>query len=202
MTTAPPPGPDDRGEHGARAATAGAPRRFARLAEGRSVADGYQPVPPDGLCLSSFLLLSRRGRKGEVLVGRLDPKAPWAEIGALDPRRVEQNAEGWMLPSCHLLYFESPEGAAHRIAEEQLGLRDLPLEPPLVFSETYRPRRHPERGFHWDLQFLFRGTVPEGWEAQHPAWRVLRFVDPSSTPREEFTRSHDEVLELVGLRFG
>lgn len=199
MTTASPPDPDDRNDRGSHDPSSGAPRRFARLAEGRSVADGYQPLPPDGLCLSSFLLLSRGGRKGEVLVGHLDPKAPWAEIGALDPRRVEQNASGWMLPSCHLLYFESPEQAAHRIAKEQLGLRNLSLEPPLVFSEAYAPRRHPQRGSHWDLQFLFRGTVPEGWEARHPAWRELRFVDPASTPRAEFTRSHDEVLELVGF---
>lgn len=201
MTTAPPPEPSGRGERSSRDAVTGTPRRFARLAEGRSVADGYRPLPPDGLCLSSFLLLSRGGRNREVLVGRLDPRAPWAEIGALDPRRVEQNAVGWMLPSCHLLYFESPEDAAHRIAEEQLGLSNLSLDPPLVFSEAYAPRRHPERGSHWDLQFLFRGTVPEGWEARHSAWRELRFVDPTSTPREQFTRSHDEVLELVGFRF-
>ena len=201
VTSASPPegsndGPQSPSERGS-----GSRRRFARLADGRSAADGYQPLPPDGLCLSSFLVLARAGRDREVLVGHLDPKAPWAEIGALDPRRVEQNATGWMLPSCHLLYFESPERAAHRIAEEQLGLRDLALDPPLVFSEAYAPRRPPQRGTHWDLQFLFHGTVPEGWAAHHPAWRELRFVDPSSTPREQFTRSHDEVLELVGYRF-
>jgi ADP-ribose pyrophosphatase YjhB (NUDIX family) len=180
----------------------GAERRFARLAEGRSKEEGYWPLPPDGLCLSSFLLLSPSGLRDKVLVGRIDPEGPWAEIGALNPRRIQLNAEGWMLPSCHLLYFESPDDAARRILDEQLGLRDIPLEAPLVFSEKYRPRRHPQRGEHWDLEFLYRGEVPSTWVPKHGAWKLLRFVDPSQTPREEFTRSHDEILELVGFRVG
>ena len=177
-------------------------RRFARLAEGRPVAEGYWPLPEDGLCLSSFLLLSPEGRPGEVLVGRLDPSGPWAEIGALDPRRVRANAEGWMLPSCHLMHFESPDQAARRVLKEQLGLETLALGAPAVHSETYRPRRHPERGMHWDLEFLYRGIVPRTWTPHHPAWVELRFVDPSATPRAAFTRSHDEVLELAGFRIG
>lgn len=178
-----------------------AQRRFSRFAEGRSTSDGYWPLPPDGLCLSSFVLLSPSARPHEVLVGRLDPTAPWADIGALDPRRVELNAQGWMLPSCHLLYFESPHDAAQRVLREQLGLERVALEGPRVFSEKYRPRRHPERGDHWDLEFVYRGTLESDSAPSHPAWSELRFVDPEERSRTEFTRSHDEVLELAGYRF-
>ena len=178
------------------------PRRFARLAAGRSATEGYWPLPPDGMCLSSFVLLSRPERLEEVLVGRINPDAPWDSIGALDAHRVQLNCEGWMLPSCHLLWFESPHDAALRILKEQLGLDGVVLSGPQIFSEMYRPRRHPERGEHWDLEFLFRGVVPPTWTAAHPAWRELRWVNPSETPRTDFTRSHDEVLELAGFSFG
>ena len=178
------------------------PRRFARLTEGRSTEEGYWPLPPDGLCLSSFLLLSRPSRREEVLVGKIDPRAPWDRIGALNAHRIRLNTEGWMLPSCHLLWFESPQDAARRILREQPGLDDLPLSGPQVFSEKYRPRRHPERGEHWDLEFQFRGMVPPTWTPAHPAWHELRYVVPSKTPRSEFTRSHDEVLELAGFAIG
>jgi ADP-ribose pyrophosphatase YjhB (NUDIX family) len=178
------------------------PRRFTRFAEGRSAAEGYWPLPPDGLCLSSFVLLSPVGGREEVLVGKLDPKAPWSRIGALDPHRVQLNASGWMLPSCHLLYFEPPVTAAQRILKEQLALEDIRLEPPMVFSESYRSPRHPERDCHWDIEFVFRGALPAGTVLRHPAWSELRLVDPSKSRRSSFTRSHDEILELAGYRIG
>jgi predicted pyridoxine 5'-phosphate oxidase superfamily flavin-nucleotide-binding protein len=180
----------------------GTDRRFARFAEDRPPGAGYWPLPDDGLCLSSFVLLSPRDSPNEVLLGRLDPAGGWDRIGALDPLRVQRNAEGWMLPSCHLRYFEAPDEAARRVLDEQLGLAGLALGPPSVFSERYRPRRHPERGEHWDLEFLYRATAPAGWAPRHPAWRELRFLDPSATPRAEFARSHEEVLELAGYRIG
>ncbi len=176
-------------------------RRFSRFASDILASPGSWPLPEDGLCLSSFVLLSPPGHPEEVLVGRIDPEHPWGEMGALDPRRAELNARGWMLPSCHLLHFEPPEAAAARIVKEQLGLPPLPLEGPQVFSETYSPRRHPDRGSHWDIEFLYRGTLPQGRVPTPPAWRELRFVEPAKTPRTDFTRSHDEVLELAGYRF-
>jgi len=176
------------------------PRQFARFAPGRTVAEGYWPLPPDGLCLSSFVVLSPAGRPGEVLVGRIDTVADWGRIGALDPVRVRNNADGWMLPSCHLMYGEAPDDAAGRILREQLGLPDIPLSSPAVFSESGPPRRHPGRSAHRDIEFLYRGSVPGSVALRPPAWRELRFLDPSQTPRREFTRSHDEVLELAGWR--
>jgi ADP-ribose pyrophosphatase YjhB (NUDIX family) len=178
------------------------PRRFARFSRDRARDSGYSDIPADGLCLSSFVLLSPPGRSSEVLVGRLDPAAPWLHIGALDPARVTMNAEGWMLPSCHLMLLESPAEAARRIVSEQLGLDDLAVGAAQVRSEVYPSRRHPDLKRHWDLEFLFRAVAPPGWAPAHPAWRELRFVDPSRTPRAKFTRSHDEVLELAGFSIG
>ena len=176
------------------------PSRFARLSVAPSPAEGRWPVPPDGLCLSSLLLLSPREDRREVLVGKLDPAAPWGRIGGLDARRILLNSTGWMLPSCHLLYFEAPEAAARRILREQLGVESLSLEGPQVHSEVYTPRRHPQAARHWDIEFLFRGVLAQP-TLEHSSWRELRFVDPSRTPRSAFTRSHDEVLELAGYRF-
>jgi ADP-ribose pyrophosphatase YjhB (NUDIX family) len=177
-------------------------RRFCRFATGRAVADGYWDLPPDGLCLSSFVLVSPKGHPGRVLVGKLEPSAPWMRIGALDPRRVSLNASGWMLPSSHLLFFESPEEAARRVLTEQLGLPGVPLAGPLVGSETYRSPRHPEEAMHWDLEFLFRGELGSVDAPSHPAWRELAFVEPAKLPRTAFTRSHEEILETAGFRVG
>lgn len=177
-------------------------RKFCRFANDRSTAEGYWPMVPDGLCLSSFLLLSPPDRPGEVLVGRIDPRGPWESIGALDPRRVAANVNGWMLPSCHLRYFEPPDEAARRILQEQLGAAGIALSPPEVHSEVYPPKRHPDHGEHWDLEFLFRGTWTHAYPPHHAAWTELRFVDPARTPRGAFTRSHDEVLELAGYSIG
>jgi 8-oxo-dGTP pyrophosphatase MutT (NUDIX family) len=175
-------------------------RNFCRFATGGSRARGTWDLPPDGLCLSSFVLLSPREHPERVLVGRLNSGAPWGQIGALDERRIHLNANGWMLPSSHLLYFESPRAAAERVVAEQLGIGPLKFGPPEIFSETYRSPRHPEEAEHWDLEFLFRGQLDAETAPKHPAWTELAFVDPARTPRREFTRSHDEVLENAGFR--
>ncbi len=180
-----------------------APRRFCRFSDGRPASEGFWRLPADGMCLSAFVLLSPEGRPDEVLVGQVDPSGPWERIGALDPARVRLwgQAGQWMLPSCHLLFFESPPAAAERIVREQLGLDGLLLGEPRVFSETYAPSRLPAEHQHWDLDFLFRGTVGGASPPRHPAWKELRFVRPDTTPRRAFTRLHDDILELAGFRF-
>ncbi len=184
----------------ASAASAPEVRHFCRFGSGPA-SGGYSPLPPDGLCLSAFLLLSRPGRPGEVLVGRIDPTGPWERIGGLTPDRVRSSEGGWMLPSSHLLYFEAPEEALRRIAREQLGIDALGIGPIEVRSETYASRLHPERRRHWDLDFLARGEAPPAFSGRHPAWKELAFIDPRATGRSAFARSHDEILELAGHRF-
>ncbi|MHB8586475.1 MAG: hypothetical protein ACYDDF_11670 [Thermoplasmatota archaeon] len=177
-------------------------RSFARFDLTRGAADGYWPIPADGLCLSVFLLLARRAHPEQVLAGRIEPTADWRSIGALDPRRVQQNVGGWMLPSSHLLQFEGPHEAAKRIAREQLGIEGVSLVLQTVESEAYTPKRHPDRARHWDLEFLYRGTIAEDWVPRHPAWRELKFLEPSNTRPDEFTRSHEDIVEKAGYSIG
>lgn len=143
------------------------------------------------MCLSAFLVLSRTGHRNEVLLGHLNTEAPWDHIGALDPARAEVNSKGWMLPSSHLILGESPEESARRIFREQLGLAGQPLQGPRVFSEVYGPSNH------WDLEFVFEGECDD--LPRHAAWKELRFMDLGVVRKEEFARSHEDILAHVGL---
>jgi ADP-ribose pyrophosphatase YjhB (NUDIX family) len=107
-----------------------------------------------------------------------------------------------MLPSSHLIVKESPQEAARRIAREQLDLPDLAVGEPKVVSEVYAPRRFPENPAHWDLEFIFRGEVGTHEVRKARAWNDLQFVDLDVTPKSEIARSHEDILESAGLRFG
>jgi ADP-ribose pyrophosphatase YjhB (NUDIX family) len=147
-------------------------------------------IPEGGICLSAFLVISQTGHPDRILMGHLNPAAPWDHIGALDPERAEVNSKGWMLPSSHLMLGEAPEAAAERVLKEQLGLPDLELEGPYMFSEVYGAKNH------WDLHFVFIGEREQ--VAQHPAWGDLAFVDVNNTPKELIARYHEDILALIG----
>jgi hypothetical protein len=136
-------------------------------------------------------------------MGKIDPRAPWESIGALDKSRVEVHSKGWMLPSSHLIFKESPQRAAERVASEQLEIKDIPsLGEPRVFSEVSRPARFPELEDHWDLEFVFKTELPASKIPQRArAWRELQMVDTASTKKSEIARSHGDVLENVGYSF-
>jgi ADP-ribose pyrophosphatase YjhB (NUDIX family) len=171
--------------------------RFTRTAEGHPF--GVRWDEPGGFCLSAFLILSAEDRPTSVLVGRINPDGAWDHLEGLDAERIHAHHGGWLLPASHLLVRESPESAARRILEEMLGGGPATLEPPRVTSEVYAPRRYPETLNHWDLSFLFRGI----WHGDAPSipsvWEELRFVDSRAVRRTEFARSHEEVLDHVGL---
>lgn len=147
-------------------------------------------IPEGGFCISSFVVLNRKGRPNEVLLGKLDTKADWERIGGLDKDRAESNSKGWMLPGCHLLYGESPQDAASRILSEMLGMPGQKLEGPEVFSEVYGPKNH------WDIEFIFTGEAEEA--KPHSAWRELRFVDTTKLQPTDFARNHQDVLAHIG----
>lgn len=175
-------------------------RKFCRFYAPADTPFGMPEVPAAGLCLSAFLVISETDRANRVLMGHLDPAAPWDHIGALDSSRTAIHCQGWMLPSSHLLVKESPQAAARRIAREQLDLPDLVLGEPTVVSEVYAPRRFPEKGEHWDLEFLFRGELEPGRLPHPAAWAELRFVDLDATPKRAIARSHEDILTVAGLR--
>jgi hypothetical protein len=175
-------------------------RRYARLRAGDpSAHPGAVAVPDDGMCLSAFLVVRPADRPGDVLLGHLDPAADWARIGGIDPSRLAQIGERWMLPSSQLLLFESPATAAERIATEQLGTNLPGLEGPRIFSEAYRRPGGTAADPHWDLQFVFEASWPSRTFPTSPAFRELAFVEIARTPRASIARSQADVLELVGL---
>lgn len=173
-------------------------RRFCRLNKLGDVPFGMPEVPEGGLCLSAFLLITEPGHSERVLMGHLNPAAPWDHIGALDASRTAVHSRGWMLPSSHLLLHESPDEAARRIATEQLERPDVRLGEARVVSEVYTPRRFPELVKHWDLEFLFRGEWPGGAAPRAAAWTDLQFVDTTTTPKSAIARSHEDVLASAG----
>ena len=104
-------------------------------------------------------------------MGTLEPSADWEHIGALDASRALVHSKGWMLPSSHLIFKESPQEAARRILSEQLGIAELGLTGPLVISYVDTPQRFLELGDHWDLEFVFRGELAANPIPKPSAWR-------------------------------
>ena len=159
-------------------------------------------VPENGMCLSAFLVIRPEGEDRKVLLGHLDPNAPWSWIGALGPARLAGIGEGWMLPSSQLLLFESPEEAVRRIAREQLETALPAIETSGFFSEAYPSRAHPEGDPHWDFHFVFQARWPSAKPPRAYPWKELAFVDLDRLGREEIARSQADVLELAGLAPG
>src|SRR2546427_2127991 len=168
-------------------------RRFARFSKSPTTAAfSVTEIPDDGVCLSAFLIVTEARDARKVLMGHMNPKAPWDHIGALDPSRVEAHSHGWMLPSSHLIFRESPDDAARRVAREQLELPDLVLSGPKVISEVYTPRRFPGTALRSGLGFLFRGPLAAR-DVPHPAaWKELGFVDPRRTSKSDSARPHED----------
>lgn len=169
-----------------------AERRFADFYEG-ALPFQMDRIPKGGMCLSVFLVLWKNDRRN-VLLGRVDPGYDWVRIGALSKERTERISDRWMLPSSHLLLYESPRDAARRVSKEQLGLiwEDVNSQELHVFSEAY------SEPTHWDMEFVFRGEL-DGLP-RSTAWKELRFIDVSKVPDREFARSHQDILAEVGLR--
>jgi ADP-ribose pyrophosphatase YjhB (NUDIX family) len=171
----------------------------ARFESQRAIPSTFE-MPGSGMCISAFLLACREGVSDEVLLGRLNPAAPWDEIGALGGSLLERASKGWMIPSSHLMLLESPGDAARRVLREQLGFGTIRAGGPEVFSDVYD---HPIAGpNHWDVCYVFRVSVPAGFEpSRHAAWREIKFARTSQMEREELVRSHSDILEFAGFRF-
>jgi ADP-ribose pyrophosphatase YjhB (NUDIX family) len=159
---------------------------------------GTSEVPEGGLCLSCFLVITEADGSNKVLMGRINPEADWAHIGALDRNRAETYSKGWMLPSSHLILLESPQEAAKRVLREQLATEEVKLTGPIVVSETYGRKQGPPSVDHWDIHFIFKAFM-RGEFSKPAAWTDLRFVDLSRIRREEIVRSHEDILKYAGL---
>lgn len=175
-------------------------RTFAAFTRNTRGGLGISEIPKDGFCISVFLILEAKNDPRSVLMGYLNPDANWAHIGALTQDRIEAHSKGWMLPSSHIIFGESPNEAAKRVSSEQLGIENfdgLCLSGPKVFSEVYSPKRHPEAKEHWDLQFLFEGNVESSDllnDVARRAWKKLDFINIDSIDPSKISRSHEDVL--------
>src|SRR5207253_10520272 len=146
-------------------------RRFSRFSKSRETAAfSITEIPVGGVCLSAFLIVTEVGDPNKVVMGHMNPAAPWDHIGALDRSRLEVHSRGWMLPSPHLIFQDSPGDAARRIAREQLELPGLSLSEPKVVSEAYTPKQFPDPRTHGDIEVLFRGKLPAAEVHRHEAW--------------------------------
>lgn len=178
-------------------------RRFCRFSKAPSTAAfSITEIPEDGVCLSAFLLVTEAGSPFRLLMGHLNPAAPWDHLGALDPNRAYVDSLGWMLPSSHLMFHESPQSAARRIAREQLERPNLRITGPRVVSEVYTPKRSPETVHHWDIEFIFRGEIAAADVPRASPWKDLAFVDLRRASKAEIARSHEDIIESAGLRLG
>jgi ADP-ribose pyrophosphatase YjhB (NUDIX family) len=155
-------------------------------------------IPSGGMCLSVFLVIREKGG-GRVLMGKVNPDYEgWEHIGAISRDRLMRIADRWMLPASHLMVKEAPDAAAHRVLDEQLGLRRLPLSGPQVYSEVYDiPAANIKD--HWDIEFIYMGELDRE-PPNHPAWRQIAFVDADSLGDAEFARNHSDILVNVGVR--
>jgi len=163
---------------------------------------GVSVVPALGMCLSAFLVLSPPGTPGTVLLGRIDPRANWEELGALDTERLASVQAGWMLPSSHLMLYESPHDAARRIAHEQLARPDLRLDAPTVVSDA-SPRADAAREeMHWDLGFIFSGEWPRVSGSPPAPWSRLELVDLSGVRPSDIVRGQADILVGAGRTIG
>jgi ADP-ribose pyrophosphatase YjhB (NUDIX family) len=167
-------------------------RRFAAFSEDGREGLGMAQVPKDGLCISSFLVITEKNGPGKnVLVGRVNPKANWDHIGAVNPGRLERASKGWMLPASHLMMLESPMAAAKRIVREQLELDENKIalsSNPIVFSDVGDTQ-------HWDIGFVFAGSMAREDLPKNPGgWLELKFVDFENTPKTDFVRFHQDVI--------
>jgi hypothetical protein len=176
-------------------------RRFCRFTRGSDPFSLHE-IPESGFCLSTFLLVRPANDRGRILVGRLDPNAPWDHLGGLSSERVEAHRHGWHLPSSQLLLRESPDESAARILDEQLTGFPVELEPPVIDSEVYTPRRWPDAPNHWDLRFVYLGTARRTTLPPLGPWSRLEWLELRSAHLTDFARSHEDVLLRAGLKIG
>jgi hypothetical protein len=172
-------------------------RVFCRFAGGSANTLGVREIPTDGFCISTFLVITDSANPKSVLMGKVDPNGPWDHLGAMFPDLVQAASKGWMLPSSHMLLFESPDQSARRVLTEQLGAEGLQLSEPKIFSEVYNQKG---RENHWDLQFVFQGRLaPDRLPETRGVWKELRFLNTDTVSKGEIVRLNGDILGRLGL---
>lgn len=154
---------------------------------------GYHGLPPGGMCLSSFVFITRGP---EILLGKYADDPQWDALTGLDETRRRAHGHGWTIPASHLKLGEDPREAGRRVVADVLGLDDLPLTEPRVETEYAEPARFPGMGAHFDVWFFQDAAWPEGRDlpAPPPWYREWAFLDPRKLDASEYGRSHGDIV--------
>ena len=162
-----------------------------------------QNVPPGGVCLSSFVLVTNGGR---VLVGRMAKPEVWIDRFFVGEKFApEYHSSGkYMLPARHLAWYESPLEAAESVLSDQAGLRVPARSLQLLGVQSHvrgdvKSEKQPP---HWDLCFVYEAkvTAKAADRLRTPPWfKDFHFEPLSSLSADDFTRGHGDVLQEAGL---
>ena len=153
-------------------------------------------VTPGGTCLSSFVVVSNGDG---ILIGKMVKPEIWVERFFVGEKfaPVYTSSNKFILPSCHLAWFESPIDAALRVVTEQIQLKadKQSLKLLEVQSHVGGDPNDTVQPAHWDLCFVYELNVPPGTTLKSPGWfEELHFANKKSLKSPDFTRGHGDVL--------
>ncbi|HYT17475.1 MAG TPA: hypothetical protein VEO18_04410 [Thermoplasmata archaeon] len=152
---------------------------------------GFSELPRGGMCLSTFLFVTRKDR---ILLGKYADDPKWEELAGLDADRRRTNANGWTIPASHLKFGEDPRDAARRIGEHIVRMSGARYSEPRTEVDLYPSKMVPGE-MHYDIWFLVDAAPPNTYEPQPPAWYTeLRWHDPRTAPASEYARGHEDVV--------
>ena len=163
---------------------------FLWLAKGAPPA-GFWELPPGGMCLSAFLFVTHVDR---ILLGKYKDDPKWEELAGLDPDFRRIHGQGWTIPASQLKFGEDPRDAARRVGEKILQIPGMKYSEPRVETDFYEPKRFPG-ALHYDVWFLFDGTLTGNWKLQMPPWYAeLAWHDPTRVSPSAYARGHEDVV--------
>ena len=160
-------------------------------------------VPPGGVCLSSFVVISS-GPK--ILVGKMSKPDVWIERFFVGPKFADFYSKSgkYMLPARHLAWYESPMEAAEDVIKEQLRLNMPTSKIALIDVQSHVSGgvNNKDEPPHWDICFVYGASLPGGQARKIKSmewWDDLGFKPKSVLMPEHFTRGHGDVLEKAGI---
>lgn len=155
-------------------------------------------VPPGGLCISVFALVSLDHR---LLVLRPKAHQRWQEEWApnwrlYEPAQLAREMISWRLPSTYVKEGEAPREALERVMTDQLGIGSYVAEFSTIENFYEESRRYPGE-MHWDYCFIFQVSTKEEVK-QQPWLEETQFLE-SVELKGHLGSAHESLLARLGL---